>query len=184
MAITDNYGDTDHVVNSYDNQFYTLSDDVDITAFITIEDVLTALETYGVGLGTVAPGSVSESLSKSITKIKSDNKMRTVKNLPNADASFSVMADFQETNNPEVRKLFYGVEEDENGNQPISTSKLIETNLVYLSWDIDHTSPLVYVGRVTAAPNGDITRQGADVAVMSIMFDYIDEPIIIQVNAS
>jgi len=184
MAITDNYGDTAHVKNSYDNQFYTLPDSVDLTTLTTVDLVLDALETNGTGLGTVAPGSVTEALNKSINKIKSDNKNKTVKTLVNTDSSFAVMADFQETSNPEVNRLYYGVEEDANGNQPISITKLVETKLVYLSWDIDTSTPVIILGDVTASPNGDVTRQGQDISVMSIMFDFLSEPIRIQTSSS
>lgn len=181
MSVTENYGTPANVKNSYDNQFYTLPDSVDIATLDTIVEVLAALELSGVSLGSVSPGSVTESLSKSVNKIKSDNKNKTVKTLVSMDASFSIMADFQETSNPEVNRLYYGVGVDASGNQPISITNLVDVNLVYLFWDIDSSTPQLKIGRVTASPNGDITRQGADISVMSIMFDFLSDPINVQV---
>lgn len=180
MATTEEYGNTEFVVNSYDNQFYTLDDTVDLSALTTVDALLTALETKGKGLGTVNPGSVVQSLTKSVNPIKSDNKNKTVKVLPGTDNSATIAADFQESENPEVRRLFYGVAEDENGNQVMNTSKLVSTKLAYISWDIDNDAPVAYVGEVTASPNGDITRQGSDVVILSILFTYKGDPQIIR----
>ena len=184
MAIEDEYGNSANVVNGYDNQFYTLADSVDLETIITVEDLLDAIEANGVGLGTVNPGSVVESLSKSVNSIKSDNKNSTVKVLPGTDNSFTIAADFQETKNTEVNRLYYGVEEDENGNQPIDSAKLVSTKLAYITWDIDIDAPIGYVGEVTASPNGDVTHQGSDIALMSVLFTFKGNPIKIQAHAS
>ena len=179
-----NYGNAGNVKNSYDNQFYTLPDDFDFDSVITVDDLLTAIEAEGTGLGTVSPGSVVESLTKSINEIKSDNKGVTVKTLSGADNSFTIAVDFQEEGNLEVSRLWYGVPQDENGNQPINMSKLVTVNLVYITWDIDAEEPVAYIGNATATPNGDKTRQGTDIVLNSILFTFKGEPRKILARAS
>lgn len=179
-----NYGNTGHVKNSYDNQFYTLPDDFDFDSVITVDDLIAAIEAEGTGLGTVNPGSVVESLTKSINEIKSDNKNRTVKTLTGTDNSFTISVDFQEEGNPEVSRLWYGEGLDENGNQPINMSKLVTANLVYITWDIDDEQPVAYIGPATATPNGDKTRQGSDIVLNSILFTFKGEPKKILARAS